>query len=64
MQPYPITAAPSSVSEDTKKSRLITLLAPTRGVETAKAFIRRVHDEHPAARHHRWAFVAVEPHDS
>lgn len=64
MQPYPITSGPVSVSEEIKKSRFITLLAPTCGVEAAKAFIQQVRDEHPAARHHCWAFVAGPPNDS
>ena len=64
MQPYPIPAGPISVSEEIKKSRFITLLAPTSGVDAAKAFIQQVRDEHPAARHHCWAFVAGPPTDS
>ena len=64
MQPYPIPAGPISVSEEIKKSRFITLLAPTSGVDAAKAFIQQVRDEHPAARHHCWAFVAGRPDDS
>ncbi|NLU18017.1 MAG: IMPACT family protein, partial [Serratia liquefaciens] len=64
MQPYPIPASPISVSEEIKKSRFITLLAPTSGVDAAKAFIQQVRDEHQAARHHCWAFVAGPPTDS
>jgi uncharacterized YigZ family protein len=64
MQPYPIPGAVISVSEEIKKSRFITLLAPTCGVEAAKAFIQQVRDEHPTARHHCWAFVAGAPNDS
>ncbi|CAI1087617.1 MULTISPECIES: IMPACT family protein [Serratia] len=64
MQPYPIPAGPVSVSEEIKKSRFITLLAPTGGVDAAKAFIQQVRDEHPTARHHCWAFVAGPPTDS
>ncbi len=64
MQPYPIPGAAISVSEEIKKSRFITLLAPTCGVEAAKAFIQQVREEHPTARHHCWAFVAGAPDDS
>lgn len=64
MQSYPIPSAAISVSEEVKKSRFITLLAPTCGVEAAKAFIQQVREEHPAARHHCWAFVAGAPDDS
>ncbi len=34
------------------KSRFITLLAHTDGVEAAKAFVESVRAEHPDARHH------------
>ncbi|GAB2948856.1 IMPACT family protein [Hafnia psychrotolerans] len=64
MQPYPVPAEASSFSEEIKKSRFITLLAPTEGVEAAKAFIQDVRHQHPAARHHCWAFVAGAPADS
>lgn len=64
MQAYPIPSAVVSVSEEIKKSRFITLLAPTCGVVAAKAFIQKVREEHPSARHHCWAFVAGAPDDS
>ncbi|EMY3532235.1 YigZ family protein [Yersinia ruckeri] len=64
MQPYLIPAASVSVNEEIKKSRFITLLAHTRGVNEAKAFILQVKSEHPTARHHCWAFVAGAPTDS
>src|SRR5471030_368293 len=64
MQPYPVPAEAVSFSEEIKKSRFITLLAPTEGVEAAKTFIHDVKNQHPAARHHCWAFVAGAPADS
>lgn len=64
MQPYPIPSAAVSVSEEIKKSRFVTLLAPTCGVMAAKAFIQQVREDHPSARHHCWAFVAGAPDDS
>lgn len=65
MDAYEIPAEPVSVSEETiKKSRFITLLAHTDGVENARAFVQRVKAEHPAARHHCWAWVAGAPQDS
>ncbi len=64
MQPYPVPACAIEISEEIKKSRFITLLAPTAGVEAAKAFIQQVKSQHPAARHHCWAFVAGPPNDS
>jgi uncharacterized YigZ family protein len=64
MQPYSVPAEPVSYSEEIKKSRFITLLARTEGVEAAKAFVQDVRNQHPAARHHCWAFVAGAPDDS
>ncbi len=52
MRPYPIPAEATRFTEEIKKSRFITLLAPTSGVEAAKAFIQQVRDEHPAEVHH------------
>lgn len=51
-------------TEEIKKSRFITLLQHTDGVDEAKQFIQSVKDEYPDARHHCWAFVAGRPDDS
>ncbi|ATI64060.1 IMPACT family protein [Edwardsiella tarda] len=64
LQPYPIPAQAVSVCEEIKKSRFITLLAHTPGVEAAKAFIQETKRNHPDARHHCWAFVAGAPDDT
>jgi uncharacterized YigZ family protein len=65
MNAYDIPAEPLSISEETiKKSRFITLLAHTEGVEAARAFVQRIKAEHPTARHHCWAWVAGSPDDS
>ncbi|GBU12417.1 hypothetical protein AwEntero_10180 [Enterobacterales bacterium] len=64
MQPYPVPAEAVNFSEEIKKSRFITLLAHTEGVEAAKTFIQDVRNQHPVARHHCWAFVAGAPADS
>ncbi|WP_130833241.1 IMPACT family protein [[Erwinia] mediterraneensis] len=65
MNAYDIPAQPVTSSEETiKKSRFITLLAHTEGVEAARAFVQQVKAEHPAARHHCWAWVAGAPDDS
>lgn len=64
MQPYPVPAQSIEISEEIKKSRFITLLAPTAGVDAAKAFVQQVKSQHPTARHHCWAFVAGPPNDS
>ncbi|MDX5629673.1 MULTISPECIES: IMPACT family protein [unclassified Brenneria] len=64
MQAYPVPAAPVSVSEEIKKSRFITLLAPTNGIDAAKDFVQQTREQHPTARHHCWAYVAGAPDDS
>ncbi|PEH54059.1 IMPACT family protein [Yersinia kristensenii] len=64
MQPYLIPTAPVTISEEIKKSRFITLLAHTSGVNEAKDFIQQIKQQHPTARHHCWAFVAGAPIDS
>ncbi len=42
MESWLIPAEPVTFVEEIKKSRFITLLAHTDGVEAAKAFVRRV----------------------
>ncbi|MGL5007287.1 MAG: IMPACT family protein [Plesiomonas sp.] len=64
MAHYPIPAQTAVFEEEIKKSRFITLLAHTAGVDAAKYFVSQVKAEHPQARHHCWAFVAGNPHDS
>ncbi|AGN86638.1 MULTISPECIES: IMPACT family protein [Enterobacteriaceae] len=64
MESWLIPAAPVTFSEEIKKSRFITLLAHTDGVDAAKAFVDAVRAEHPDARHHCVAWVAGAPDDS
>jgi uncharacterized YigZ family protein len=64
MESWLIPDAPVTSVEDIKKSRFITLLAHTDGVEAAKAFVESVRAEHPDARHHCVAWVAGPPNDS
>lgn len=64
MKSYLIPAEPVMFTEEIKKSRFITLLQHTDGVDDAKQFIQSVKDEYPDARHHCWAFVAGSPDDS
>ncbi|WP_342754438.1 IMPACT family protein [Pantoea sp. MBD-2R] len=64
MDAYDIPAGLFSFSEEIKKSRFITLLAHTDGVEAARAFVQQIKSEHPSARHHCWAWVAGAPADS
>lgn len=64
MESWLIPAEPVTVIDEIKKSRFITLLAHTDGVEAAKAFVESVKAEHPDARHHCVAWVAGAPDDS
>ncbi|MDX8000800.1 IMPACT family protein [Xenorhabdus sp. Reich] len=64
MKPYLIPAASVSFTEEIKKSRFITLLEHTSGVDEAKSFIQSIKAQYPDARHHCWAFVAGAPDDS
>ena len=65
MDAFDIPADALSISEETiKKSRFVTLLAHTDGVEAARAFVQQVKNDHPDARHHCWAWVAGAPNDS
>lgn len=64
MDAYDIPAELFSFSEEIKKSRFITLLAHTDGVEAARGFVQQIKQQHPTARHHCWAFVAGAPDDS
>ncbi len=58
MESWLIPAEPVTFVEEIKKSRFITLLAHTDGVEAAKAFVESVRAQHPDARHHCVAWVA------
>ena len=64
MDSWLIPAEPVIFVEEIKKSRFITLLAHTDGVEAAKAFVESVRADHPDARHHCVAWVAGPPNDS
>lgn len=50
--------------EEIKKSRFITYLRHTEGIESAKAFWAEIKALHPQARHWCWAAVAGTPTDS
>lgn len=64
MDAWEIPAEPCSYSEEIKKSRFITLLAHTEGIDAARAFVQQIKQAHPTARHHCWAWVAGAPDDS
>ncbi len=62
--PYLIPLSPVISEEEIKKSRFITYLAHTPGIESAKAFVAEIKAKHADARHNCWAFVAGRPEDS
>lgn len=64
MESWLVPAEPVTFIEEIKKSRFITLLAHTDGVDAAKAFVESVRAAHPDARHHCVAWVAGPPNDS
>lgn len=61
---YLIPAETTEFSEEIKRSRFITYLQATTGIEQARAFWQQVKQQHPNARHHCWAAVAGRPSDS
>lgn len=50
--------------EEIKKSRFITYIRHTEGIDEAKAFLSEMRERFPDARHHCWATVAGSPTDS
>ncbi len=61
---YPIPKSAVVFEEEIKKSRFMTYVAHTPGLERAKLFWREIKRLHPDARHHCWACVADTPSDS
>ncbi|ELY3985585.1 IMPACT family protein [Cronobacter muytjensii] len=64
MESWLVPAAPVIFTEEIKKSRFITLLGHTEGVEAAKAFVAQARVDYPDARHYCQAWVAGAPDDS
>ena len=64
MAEYLIPKSAVVFEEEIKKSRFITYLQHTEGLEQAKAFWAEIKAQHPNARHHCWAAVACKPTDS
>ncbi len=64
VMPYLIPQAPVVFEETIKKSRFLTYLAPTEGIESAKSYIQSIRQHHPQANHHCSAFIAGRPMDS
>ena len=61
---YRIPKSAVDFSEEIKKSRFITYLQHTEGLEQAKAFWAEIKALHPSARHWCWAAVSGSPNDS
>ncbi|QHB16892.1 YigZ family protein [Mannheimia pernigra] len=59
-----IPKADAIFEEEIKKSRFITYLRHTDGMDQAKAFWQELKMQHPHARHWCWATVAGTPNDS
>lgn len=59
-----IPKAEAIFEEEIKKSRFITYLRHTEGMEQAKAFLAEMKALHPSARHWCWATIAGTPTDS
>ena len=64
MAEYLVPKSAVVFEEEIKKSRFITYLQRTEGLEEARAFWAKIKLEHPSARHHCWAAVAGKPTDS
>lgn len=64
MAEYLIPKSAVVFEEEIKKSRFITYLQHTEGLEQAKAFWAEIKAQHPNARHNCWAAVAGRPTDS
>lgn len=64
MAEYLIPKSAVVFEEEIKKSRFITYLQHTEGLERAKAFWAEIKVQHPNALHHCWAAVAGKPTDS
>ena len=63
-EPYLVITKPLSFSEEIKKSRFITYLAPVDSKQAALAYLQEIKTLHKEARHHCWAYVAASPKDS
>ena len=63
-QPYRVLSAPLMVQTEVKRSKFLAYVAPTQGIEAAKAFIQQIKLKHPDASHNCSAFVAGRPENT
>lgn len=61
---YRIPKSAVDFSDEIKKSRFITYVQHTQGLDQAKAFWAEIKARHPNARHWCWATIAGNPKDS
>ena len=61
MSEFYIPSESISHHEEIKKSTFLVHIAHTPTIESAKAFIQKINDDYPDARHNCWAHVAGEP---
>lgn len=62
--PYSILSETLVFEEEIKKSRFITYLAHAEGKDKALAYLEAIKNQHKAARHHCWAYIANAPKNS
>ncbi|PKF61507.1 YigZ family protein [Psychromonas sp. psych-6C06] len=60
-EPYLVISAPLHFSEEIKKSRFLTYLAPVENKQAALDYLQTIKNLHPDARHHCWAYIAASP---
>lgn len=63
-KPYRVLSAPLMVQTEVKRSKFLAYIAPTAGIDAAKAFVNEIKAKHPDANHNCWAFVASRPENS
>lgn len=62
--PYLVLSAPLMVQTEVKRSKFLAYIAPTQGVDAAKAFVNEIKALHPDASHNCSAYVANRPENS
>lgn len=63
-EPYLVIEKVISFTEEIKKSRFITYLAPVASKQAAMDYLQTIKSLHVDARHHCWAYVAASPKNS
>lgn len=61
MSRYLVPAAPHRVTQELRRSRFLTALAPAPDVATAEAFLAAMRAEFPDANHHCYAYLIGPP---